>query len=525
MHHYETYIEKSKENCANVYGMKPEEIPFLKVSLTSKQLDVRKQKFESMRVIIKQFMQKILSYTVGTPTLVIATDREGYVLDIYGDEGIHEMVEVLGITKGVRFAEEDVGTNSVSLALAYGEAIQLIGEDHYHYCLEGMACFSAPFSYENNNVAGTISLMTTKECATPFYLGLLSSAVDTIEREMKVQHQNERLHLMHQVLMDATPLGIVMTNQWGEIKELNESAENMTGTLEDDLKGKAIEGLPELSELVRQTINEKRKLENIEVTISHQDRPCLVDVTPLFDRSQFIGVFAQIRDMKSYHELQKRVIQSEKLSAIGKLGAGFAHEIRNPLTSVIGLTQLIQEEIDDHHEGYLKVMRSELERMRSLVEQFVMMGKPKSTEKKVEDLPHLIQDTLYLMESYARFHRVSLQFDPSIEKLQISIDGSQLKQVLINFIKNAVEAQPDGGSVVIRLQNEASSATVSIEDKGIGIPQKMIQQLGSPFLSTKEEGLGMGVAISLDLIKAHQGTLDVQSTEGVGTTVTFTLPV
>jgi two-component system, sporulation sensor kinase E len=525
MSHYETYIEKSKDNCATVYRMKPDEIPFLKVSLTSEQLEARKKKFELLRVIIQQFMRKVLSYTQGTPTLVIATDGEGYVLDIYGDEGIRGMVEVLGITKGVRFAEEDVGTNSVSLALTYGEPIQLIGDDHYHHCLEGMACFSAPFSYEDNNVAGTISLMTTKDYATPFYLGLLSSAVDTIEREMKVQHQNERLHFMHQVLMDATPLGIVMTNQWGEIQELNESAESMTGTLESDLKGKAIERLPDLKPFIRQVINEKHKLENIEVTFSYEDRPCLVDVTPLFDRDQFIGVFAQIRDVKSYYELQKRVIQSEKLSAIGKLGAGFAHEIRNPLTSVIGLTQLIQEEVDDQHDGYLKVMQSELERMRSMVEQFVMLGKPKPTQKKVEDLPRLIQETLQLMRSYARFHHVSLHFEPLIEKFQISIDASQLKQILINFIKNAVEAQPDGGSVVIKLQNETSFVTVSIDDKGVGMPQKMIEQLGAPFFSTKDEGLGMGFAISLDLIKAHQGTLDIQSTEGIGTTVTFTLPV
>ncbi|WP_165998374.1 hypothetical protein [Bacillus sp. Cs-700] len=182
---FDAYIQQSKENCVNIHGLNPEEIPFLKVSLATEQLEARKRQFEPIRLIIQQFMKKILAYTSQTPTLVVATDGEGYVLDIHGDQRINKIVEVLGITKGVRFAEKDVGTNSVSLALTYGEPVQLIGNDHYHHFFKEMACFSAPFSY--GEAKGTISLMTTKDYASHFYLGLLSSAVDTIEREMKVQ--------------------------------------------------------------------------------------------------------------------------------------------------------------------------------------------------------------------------------------------------------------------------------------------------------------------------------------------------
>ncbi|QHA93586.1 ATP-binding protein [Bacillus sp. N1-1] len=520
---FDAYIQKSKENCANIYGLKPEEIPFLKVSLAPEQLEARKRQFEPIRIIIQQFMQKILTYTSETPILVVATDGEGYVLDLHGDQIIHEMVEMLGITKGVRFAEKDVGTNSVSLALTYGEPFQLIGNDHYHHCLEGIACFSAPFSYGE---AGTVSLMTTKEYATPFYLGLLSSTVDAIEREIKVQLQNERFHLMNQVLMNATPLGIVMTNQFGEIREMNESAERITGWLETELISKNIEIIPELKSFIRQVLHDKRKLENIEVIFSQGEIACLLDVMPLFDRfDQFIGVFAQFRDMQSYYDLQKRVVQSEKLSAIGKLGAGFAHEIRNPLTSIIGLTQLMDELPDEKQREHRKIIKSELERMRHLVDQFVMLGKVQVSQKNPENLQRIIQDTVCLMKSYARENQVTLHLQSASSNPILSIDGSQIKQVLINFIKNAIEAQPDGGYVRISLYPNTSSMTVKIIDAGPGMSPQMLDQLGSPFISTKEDGLGMGLAISLDLIKAHHGTYTIHSTEGEGTTVEFTLPL
>ena len=521
---FDAYIQKSKENCANIYGLKPEEIPFLKVSLATEQLEARKRQFEPIRLIIQQFMKKILAYTSETPTLVVATDEEGYVLDIHGDQMINEIVEVLGITKGVRFAEKDVGTNSVSLALTYGEPVQLIGNDHYHHFFENMACFSAPFSY--GEAKGTISLMTTKEYATHFYLGLLSSAVDAIEREIKVQLQNERFHIMNQVLMGATPLGIVMTNQFGEIQEMNESAERITGFLESELKGKNIRMISELEVLIKQVLEDKSKLENKEVIFSQSEKACLLDVTPLFDRvDQFIGVFAQFRDIQSYYDLQKRVIQSEKLSAIGKLGAGFAHEIRNPLTSIIGLTQLMDELPFEKQREHRQIILSELERMRHLVDQFVMLGKAQVSQRKPENLQKMIQDTMYLMKSYARSHQVNLHYQTGILDPIISIDGSQIKQVLINFIKNAIEAQPDGGSVQISLHSDTSSMTVKIIDEGPGMSQQIVDQLGSPFISTKEDGLGMGIAISLDLIKAHQGTYTIHSTEGAGTTVEFTLPL
>ena len=521
---FETYIQKSKEKCANIFGMTPEEIPFLKVSLTTEQLEVRKRQFEPIRIIIQQFMQKLLVYTSETPTLIVATDGEGYVLDIHGDQRINEIVEVLGITKGVRFAEKDVGTNSISLALTYEEPIQLIGNDHYHHYFEELACFSAPFSYGEEK--GTVSLMTTKEYATPFYLGLLSSAVDAIDREIKVQLQNERFHLMNQVLMNATPLGIVMTNQFGEIQEMNESAERITGWLETELIGKDIEMIPELESFIRQVLNDKSKLENIEVIFSQGEKACLLDVTPLFDQlNQFIGVFAQFRDMQSYYDLQKRVVQSEKLSAIGKLGAGFAHEIRNPLTSIIGLTQLMDELPDEKQREHRKIILSELERMRHLVDQFVMLGKVQVSQKNPENLQRIIQDTVCLMKSYASENQVTLHLQPASSNPILSIDGSQIKQVLINFIKNAIEAQPDGGNVRISLHPNSSSMTVKIIDAGPGMSPQMLDQLGSPFISTKEDGLGMGLAISLNLIKAHQGTYMIHSTEGEGTTVEFTLPL
>ncbi|WP_165998376.1 ATP-binding protein [Bacillus sp. Cs-700] len=331
---------------------------------------------------------------------------------------------------------------------------------------------------------------------------------------------------MNQVLMGATPLGIVMTDQLGEIQEMNESAERITGLLESELKGKNISVIPELVVLIRQVLEDKNKLENKEVVFLQSEKTCLLDVTPLFDQlGQFIGVFAQFRDMQSYYDLQKRVIQSEKLSAIGKLGAGFAHEIRNPLTSIIGLTQLMEELPVQKQREHRKIIQSELERLRHLVDQFVMLGKAPASQRKPENLQKIIQETVCLMKSYARAHQVNLHYQTGMSDPIVSIDRFQIKQVLINFIKNAIEAQPDGGNIRISIFPNTSTVTVKIIDAGPGMSQQILDQLGSPFMSTKEDGLGMGLAISLDLIKAHQGTYTIHSKEGEGTTVEFTLPL
>ncbi|WP_371069175.1 ATP-binding protein [Sediminibacillus sp. JSM 1682029] len=532
MKDFTQYIQDSKEACANIYGMSPEEIPFLKVGLTREQLQQKQLTYAKVLTIVKEFMKKLIEYMDGVPTLIVTTDAEGYVLEIFGDTGIKQMVDSLGITIGVRFSETDVGTNSVSLALKHGEPIGLIGNDHFHECLAGVACYSAPFSYsDSNQLAGTVSIMTLVDYANQFHLGLLSSAVDTIEGEIRLQEQNHKLYLLNQVLINSAPLGIIMTDESGGILEYNPGAEEILGIPKGEAIHQGIDSITGLSEYVMRALQKQEKIENTETTlIDHQkelERICLVDVLPLYDSfQQLTGAFAQFRDMTSYHELQKQVIQSEKLSAVGKLGAGFAHEIRNPLSSIIGLVQLLKE--NNEHNKYLQIITDELERMKTLVNQFVLLGKPTKLQKTNSDVVQLIRNTIELMNSNARLSKVQIEFASSVEnELFVPIDKSQIKQVLINFIKNAVEAMPEGGSVFVELQvyKEEKQFQITIRDEGKGMTPAEVENLGTPFFTTKESGLGMGIPICFDIVKAHNGSINVESSKGQGTSIHLILPL
>ncbi|MGB8001156.1 MAG: ATP-binding protein [Anaerobacillus sp.] len=519
----DNYIQHSKNNCKNVYGMDPNSIPVLQVLLTEDELAFRLQKYARSISIIQKFMNKLLSFLSDTPTIVVTTDNEGYVLDSYGDDSFKRMTDTLGVHPGVRFTEAAAGTNAITLALKHKEPIHLVGDDHYHFCFEDVACYSAPFSYRNGDLIGTISLMTTKEYASQLHLGLLSTAIDTIEREIQVNDQNDQLNLYIQMLMSATPIGIIITDEKGQIREFNASAENITGK-NKSLIGTHINTISVLEPFFERVLTKEQGIENIELTFSSlEERRCLLDILPLYDnQSKLNGAFAQFRDMTSYYQLQDQVVQSEKLSAVGKLGAGFAHEIRNPLTSIIGFTQML--DVHPTQKKYIDIIKAELERMKNLVNQFVMLGKPTISQRKKGDLTALISETVELMKSNAHLHNIEINFCSRMQELMLCMDPSQIKQVLINFIKNSIEAMPNGGQIWIDLQENKSNITITIDDEGQGMTEDEVEQLGTPFYSTKGSGLGIGLSICFDIIKAHQGVVSIHSEKDKGTRVRLNLP-
>ncbi|WP_208590968.1 ATP-binding protein [Gracilibacillus suaedae] len=529
MNDFDIYIQNSKKKCETILNMTPDEIPFLKVGLTKKELQIRKQRFGKELSVVQHFMKKLIQYMEGIPTLIITTDNQGYILDIYGDQSIKEMVDSLGITLGVRFDEKDVGTNSVSLALEHQKPIAIIGKEHFHDCLSEAACYSSPFCFSaNGRLVGTVSMMTTVNFASNFYLGLLSSAVDTIEREIQLQEQNHQLHLLNQVLIDSTPIGIVMTDKNGNLLEFNSSAEEIIGIKKEEVIDNGIKQIGQIGEYTNYVLETEKKVENAEFSFQLIESDCskklLLDVLPLFDEGQMIGAFAQFRDMTNYHELQQKLIESEKLSTIGKLGAGLAHEIRNPLTSIIGLTHLMKE--NNHKAEYLDIITAELERMKNLVNQFVSYGKPSTISRVSCCLDDLIRETVELMDNNTRLHNVNIYVEPSVKNTEVYIDKHKIKQVLINFIKNAFEAMPNGGNICVEIETDLKNKEVhiSIKDEGIGMTKEQVKNLGKPFFTTKENGLGMGLPICFDIIHAHNGRIEFDSEKGKGTVVHLILP-
>lgn len=229
-----------------------------------------------------------------------------------------------------------------------------------------------------------------------------------------------------------------------------------------------------------------------------------------------------IRNITERKRSQELLLQSEKLNVAGQIAASVAHEIRNPLTSLKGFIKLIQQQ--GPTERYLNIMETELERINSIAQEMLYLGKPQTGDKKIRSLPHILEQVTGLMESQAHMMNVSIDLR-SAGELHVLGDENQLKQLLINLIKNAVEAMPEGGTVTVSSGSEGDCAVVRIEDQGPGIPAELIEKLGLPFFTTKNSGTGLGLMVCRNIISEHNGVMEVSSRPGCGTVFTLRLPL
>ncbi|WP_028609523.1 ATP-binding protein [Paenibacillus harenae] len=265
-------------------------------------------------------------------------------------------------------------------------------------------------------------------------------------------------------------------------------------------------------------------LETMRITKSGEMIPVSVTVSPIRDSDGTIRAFASIsRDMRSRNKMEELLRRSEKLTTVGQLAAGVAHEIRNPLTTLRGFLQL-QQESKKLTLAHVSLMLSELDRINLIVGEFLILAKPQATRFIMKDVRDVLQDVIALMNSEALLHNIEFRVSFTEDGCRISCEENQLKQVFINLIKNAIEAMPGGGMIHIYITNRREHITITITDEGEGIPDEMITKIGDPFFTGKETGTGLGIMVSQRIINSHKGTLDIKSQLGVGTTVNIILP-
>lgn len=229
-----------------------------------------------------------------------------------------------------------------------------------------------------------------------------------------------------------------------------------------------------------------------------------------------------IRDITGQKETEEQLQNAEKLSIVGQLAAGIAHEIRNPLTAIKGFAQFLNE---GRSNKYADVILNELIRIEGIVNDLLILAKPQPKKAKKEDLLNIIRSVVVLMNSQAALSDISIKEVHLSPKLPIFCEVDKIKQLLINLIKNSIEAMPDGGTITLNTKQNHNFLELSILDEGIGIPKDHLTKLGEPFFSTKEKGTGLGMMICQNIIKNHGGTLQINSKENEGTTVSIVLPI
>jgi len=255
---------------------------------------------------------------------------------------------------------------------------------------------------------------------------------------------------------------------------------------------------------------------------------CSISTYPLKEKDDIIGAIETSRDITKDINVQKMMMHNEKLASIGRLSAGVAHEINNPLTTILTTAMLIQEDLDPSDPNYeeLTTIANETLRCRKIVTNLLDFARQTQPDKRANDVNALLEESINLAVKQAAFKDVVLDGNLTENVPLLSIDRGQFQQAIINLILNAVEATPPGGGVFITSRSNVENKTVeiSIRDNGEGIEEELLDKIFDPFFTTKESGTGLGLAIVHGIVEQHSGKVEVNSSPGQGTTFIIQIP-
>jgi two-component system nitrogen regulation sensor histidine kinase GlnL len=351
--------------------------------------------------------------------------------------------------------------------------------------------------------------------------------------------------------------GVIVIDAGGQVLIWNRAAEEMTGIAATDALGKNVAAVlsdtPAVTGQIEKTLSSGRSYSDYEAEIAFKHRPPrpvgLVTSALTDSDGSPTGVILTIRDQSGVRDLKERMRRSDRLATLGMIAAGIAHEVKNPLVGIRGAAQLMKSELrSDGGPGtgadrnrnfieYLDVVLKEADRLNNVLEGILDFTRLKPHETKAYNIHSILDRVLLLNEEAARQSGVVLTrlYDPSLPEVMGNRD--QLIQVFLNIIKNAIEAMPKGGklTVVTRMSDLFTSVqadgkkqrlmVVKISDTGAGIKQEQLNDVFTPFFTTKDKGVGLGLALSYQIVQEHLGTIRVESQENEGTTFSVYLPL
>jgi PAS domain S-box-containing protein len=316
----------------------------------------------------------------------------------------------------------------------------------------------------------------------------------------------------------------------GKLIEANQAAEELIGYTIDEFKKKEYDSiiLPKDLDMHREHfkyVSEGKRQEFI-VSMIHKNgriREVSLKMIPIITDNQLIGIYEIAKDITESKIAEETIRKSDKLSVVGQLAAGVAHEIRNPLTTLKGFVQFFKSDIDKR---YVDIMLTELDRINLIVSEFLILSKPQVLKYEYKDIKQIIESIILLLEPQAIINNIQFHLEFEVNLPFIKCEQNQLKQVFINLLKNAIEAMPNGGEIAVKAKiiNE-EMISILIIDEGVGIEKDQIPKLGEPFFSKKEDGTGLGLTVSIRIIENHGGNLRFSSQLNKGTTIEIRLPI
>lgn len=407
--------------------------------------------------------------------------------------------------------------------------------------------FEVEFKKKNGEKITVLLSADAKRDERGIIIGYEGINIDITERKRMERELKEANEFLMNLIEDSVD-GIIVTDMKGDILIFNKGAENLLGYKAEEVIGKMnIRSIypPGVAKEVMQKLRGPDfggvgKLTSFPILHRRKDGELIegdLSASIIYDEKgneiASIGIFKDLRERlrieRELQKMQEALLQSEKLAAMGRLTSQIAHELNNPIYGIMNTLELLKTEIppESKRRRILELSLSETQRLAEMLRNMLSFSKPEEEKRRPVKINELIEGILLVMEKQMRESNIKVEtfLDPNLPEIMASTN--QMRQVMINILKNAKEAMPNGGTLMIKTIREEDKISIFIKDSGVGIPDQNKDKVFEAFFTTKQKvkGVGLGLSVCYGIIKDHQGEIKVESEEGKGATFIITLPI
>nr|WP_260507537.1 ATP-binding protein [Brevibacillus agri] len=451
------------------------------------------------------------------PTAVLLVNQSGSIVEVN-----EQLLRVTG------YSRDQLIKQPVATILPYQGSMEQMYEELLQREEETGANVEVEWRDKQGKSRKTPVMILVQQAENPLYLVHFYQLAKETDQVLSQR-------LMTKLTYD-TSIGLFILDERSRIVEASQTACKLLGMERLNVINKHVDevfsGIPEPHRLIKKELLEGVKLQNVATswTNDNQRYELIVDANTLQDESgKTVGAFILFKDITNLRSFEQKIERNERLAMIGQIAAGTAHEIRNPLTSIKGFLQMFLKSFTDsgmdREKTYTEIMLTEINRINSLVSEFLLLSKPRDIQYAMVDLNTVFDEIMPIVESQALLYGIEVRFTSRGKLPMVVGDTELLKQVFINICKNGIEAMGEQGTLQIshHLDQDGDKMSIDIHDTGPGIPLYIIDKIFDPFFTTKEEGTGLGLSVCQKIIHDIGGQIRVSS-KGYGTTFHIMLP-